>query len=119
MRPMTSDAASALQNAGFSRRNLLKGAGALIVGFSMGGGRKVDAQTQGAIPANQVDSWVAIAAESTVVRWKSTPSWAAIASCASLSSKRESLKPTPNACSRLTSREAIAAVTEESRPPLR
>ena len=41
----------------------------MIVSFSMGGGRKVDAQTQGTIPTNQVDSWVAIAADGTVTAY--------------------------------------------------
>ena len=33
---MTPGAASALERAGFSRRSFLQGAGALIIGFSMG-----------------------------------------------------------------------------------
>jgi nicotinate dehydrogenase subunit B len=70
MTSMTPDAFSALQNAGFSRRGLLKGAGALIVSFTMGGGGpKLDAQTTGSIPTNQVDSWVAIAADGTVTAY--------------------------------------------------
>src|SRR5262245_30222420 len=67
MTTMTPDAAAALRNAGFSRRGLLKRTGALIVTFSMGETvRKLSAQTQGTIPANQVDSWVAIAQDGTV-----------------------------------------------------
>ncbi len=64
---MTRDARAALRRAGFSRRDFLKGTGALIVGFSMGGGaRSVSGQTAGTIATNQVDSWVAIAADESV-----------------------------------------------------
>ena len=70
MTPMTPDAASALQDAGFSRRSLLKGAGALIVSFSIGGGgRKLGAQTQATIPTDQVDSWVAVSQDGTVTAY--------------------------------------------------
>jgi len=61
---MTPDALSALERAGFSRRGFLKGAGALIVGYSAGGGGMIQAQNSGppypAVPLNQVDSWVVI-----------------------------------------------------------
>src|SRR5262245_44803315 len=67
MSAMTPDAAAALKNAGFSRRGLLKRAGALIVTFSIGDtGRKLNAQTQTTIPTNQVDSWIAIAQDGSV-----------------------------------------------------
>lgn len=69
MTPMTPDAISALQNAGFSRRGFLKGAGALIVSYSIGGGARVHAQAPGTIPTNQVDSWVAIAQDGTVTAY--------------------------------------------------
>ena len=67
---MTRDARAALEKCGFSRRDFLRGAGALIVSFSMGGGaRKLRGQTTGAprdTTLNQVDSWVAIAQDETV-----------------------------------------------------
>src|SRR5207302_6605015 len=70
MTSMTPDAFSALQNAGFSRRGLLKGAGALIVSFSIGDGvRKLGAQTQATIPTDQVDSWVAVSQDGTVTAY--------------------------------------------------
>ena len=68
MTPLTPDAESALHNAGFSRRGFLKGGGALVVTFSVGIG-KLDAQTQGTIPLNQVDSWVALAQDGTVTAY--------------------------------------------------
>jgi len=69
---MTPDAIAALKREGFSRRNFLKSSGALIVGFSMGGAVKtIHAQglssgMAGAPPPNQVDSWIAIAADGTI-----------------------------------------------------
>ena len=68
---LTPDAAAALERAGFSRRGFLKGAGALIVTFSIGGARKLEAQNPAAIPSRvtdpaQVDSWIAIAQDGTV-----------------------------------------------------
>ena len=69
---MTPDARAALETAGFSRRDFLKGAGALIVSFSaMGEAGKLAAQTSGpvvprATPLNQVDSWIVIAQDETV-----------------------------------------------------
>ena len=56
----------------FSRRDFLKGAGALIVGFTaMGEAAKVAAQTAGAdapraTPLEQVDSWIVISQDETV-----------------------------------------------------
>jgi len=54
-----------------NRRNFLKGAGALIVGFRMLGGDVARAQfgqapLPGAPPMDQVDSWIAIAADGSV-----------------------------------------------------
>jgi len=54
-----------------NRRNFLKGAGALIVGFRMLGGDVAQAQfgqapLPGAPPMDQVDSWIAIAADGSV-----------------------------------------------------
>jgi len=72
---MTSGAAAALQNAGFSRRSFMKGTGALIVSFSMGGVLgTLNAQAQGGVPAdsppaNEVDSWIAIAADGSVIAY--------------------------------------------------
>jgi nicotinate dehydrogenase subunit B len=71
---MTTDARAALDRAGFSRRDFLKTSGALIVGFSMAGTVTERANAQGNFaggapgspPANQVDSWIAIAADGTV-----------------------------------------------------
>jgi nicotinate dehydrogenase subunit B len=69
---MTPDALAALERAGFSRRDFLKGAGALVVGFRMtAGAGKLDAQTVTPVQPrpttlNQVDSWVAIARDETV-----------------------------------------------------
>jgi nicotinate dehydrogenase subunit B len=69
---MTPDALTALERAGFSRRDFLKGAGALIVGFSaMGEAAKLAGQTAGpdaprATPLDQVDSWIVISQDETV-----------------------------------------------------
>jgi nicotinate dehydrogenase subunit B len=69
---MAPDAIAALKREGFSRRNFLKSSGALIVGFSVGGAVKM-ARAQGlssgmagAPPPNQVDSWIAIAADGNI-----------------------------------------------------
>jgi len=69
---MTRGARAALQQAGFSRRDFLKTSGALIVGFSashsllhaQGGG-----PTPGSPSLNQVDSWIAIAADGSVTAY--------------------------------------------------
>lgn len=69
---MTPGAIAALKRQGFSRRNFLKSSGALIVSFSVGGAVKtVQAQglssgMAGAPPPNQVDSWIAIAADGSI-----------------------------------------------------
>ncbi len=60
--PMTAAAREALAAAGLSRRNFCRAAGALIVGFHAAG------QT-GPFPGNQVDSWLAIAADDTVTAY--------------------------------------------------
>ncbi len=78
--PMSQGAADALARAGFSRRTFIKGTGAMIVSFSMGGALgTVEAQTRvGAFgldaapdspPANEVDSWIAIASDSSVTAY--------------------------------------------------
>ena len=72
---MTPDAAAALDRAGFSRRSFLKGSGALIVGFSMAGvaGRLgLEAPVEAQAPAdrrNQLDAWIAVAADGTIVAY--------------------------------------------------
>jgi nicotinate dehydrogenase subunit B len=71
---MTFDAAAALKTAGFSRRSFMKGSGALIVTFAMGGVLStVDAKPQGGAPdsppANAVDSWIAIAGDGSVIAY--------------------------------------------------
>jgi len=73
---MTPDAIAALERAGFSRRDLLKGAGALIVSFSIAGSSNAPGEAPGIknsssgamlpIPLDQVDSWVAIAQDESV-----------------------------------------------------
>ena len=75
-RAMTSDALAALARNGFSRRGFLKTSGALIVGFSMAD-RFAEAQgpggaggpSPGSPPLNQVDSWIAIAADGSVTAY--------------------------------------------------
>src|SRR6202051_349001 len=72
---LTSDAEAALTRSGYSRRTFLKGTGALIVTFSMGGVlATMDAQAQGGVPAdspaaNEVDSWIAIGADGNVTAY--------------------------------------------------
>ena len=73
---LTDDAAAALGRAGFSRRSFLAGAGALIVSFSMKGALETAAAqgpfeggTAGSPPLNQLDSWIAIAADGGVTAY--------------------------------------------------
>jgi CO/xanthine dehydrogenase Mo-binding subunit len=68
---MTSDAAAALEKSGFSRRNFLKGTGALIVGFNIAGrGEALAAlDSEGPLldpPLDHVDSWVAIGQDESI-----------------------------------------------------
>jgi CO/xanthine dehydrogenase Mo-binding subunit len=64
---MTRDARAALTAAGFSRRRLLKGSGALLVCFSAG---RLDLLAQGARGGSgQLDSWIAIAADGRVTAY--------------------------------------------------
>src|ERR1035437_10559213 len=74
----TSDARSALERAGFSRRSFLQGTGALIVSFSMGELlAPLDARAQfggadapqDSPPASQVDSWIAIGSDGSVTAY--------------------------------------------------
>ena len=60
--------------AALNRRNFLKSAGVLIVGFRMAGGDAAQAQfgqapLPGAPPMDQVDSWIAISADGTVTAY--------------------------------------------------
>lgn len=56
-----------------SRRDFLKTSGALIVGFSVGGNHIASAQFGGPVggspPLNQLDSWIAIAADGSVTAY--------------------------------------------------
>jgi nicotinate dehydrogenase subunit B len=73
---MTTDALAALRRSGFSRRGFLKTSGALIVGFSIAD-RQAEAQgpggpggpSPGSPHINQVDSWIAIAADGSVTAY--------------------------------------------------
>jgi nicotinate dehydrogenase subunit B len=73
---MTSDARAALRRAGFSRRDFLKTSGVLIVGFSaagpaieQAGAQMFEVGSPGSPPPNQVDSWIAIAADGTITAY--------------------------------------------------
>ena len=74
----TPAAANALARAGFSRRDFMKGTGALIVSFSMGGILgALEARAQfgrgdaapDSPPPNAVDSWLAIASDGSVTAY--------------------------------------------------
>jgi CO/xanthine dehydrogenase Mo-binding subunit len=73
---MTPDALGALASSGFSRRGFLKTSGALIVGFSIAD-RQAKAQgpgggggpSPGSPPLNQLDSWIAVAADGSVTAY--------------------------------------------------
>jgi nicotinate dehydrogenase subunit B len=79
--PMTRGAADALARAGFSRRTFIKGTGALIVSFSMGGaftaleaqqtraGAFAESAAADSPPAGEVDSWIAIGSDGTVTAY--------------------------------------------------
>ena len=59
-----------LERTGSSRRDFLKSAGVLIVGFSMAGkARKLAGQTQPVVDGAQVDSWIAIAADESITAY--------------------------------------------------
>jgi nicotinate dehydrogenase subunit B len=71
---MTPDAYAALRKAGSSRRDFLRGAGVLIIGFSMAGkATKLAAQSPinptGLVDATQVDSWLAIGADESITAY--------------------------------------------------
>src|SRR3984893_2296410 len=74
---MTPDASAALERSGMSRRRFIKGSGALIVGFSAARltnglgtapGSAIAQRLDGA-GSNQLDSWIAIAADGTVTAY--------------------------------------------------
>ncbi|MEW5984579.1 MAG: molybdopterin cofactor-binding domain-containing protein [Acidobacteriota bacterium] len=71
--PLTPDASEALDLAGFSRRDFLKGTGALIVTFSLADAKGALAQRGGrggSQTANaQVDSWIAIGSDGRVTAY--------------------------------------------------
>jgi nicotinate dehydrogenase subunit B len=77
--PMSPGAAEALERAGLSRRTFIKGTGALIIGFSMGGAlNAVSPQQRGAFgetappdapPVGEVDSWLAIGSDSSITAY--------------------------------------------------
>jgi len=71
---MTPDAYAALKKAGSSRRDFLRGAGVMIIGFSMTGkATKLAAQSPinptGLVDATLVDSWVAIGADESITAY--------------------------------------------------
>jgi CO/xanthine dehydrogenase Mo-binding subunit len=74
----TPEARSALARAGFSRRTFLKGSGVLIVGFSVAHvasqlgvapGPVWGQQQAGDDPRAQLDAWIAVAADGTIVAY--------------------------------------------------
>ena len=71
---MTTDAMDALDKAESSRRDFLKKAGLMVIGFSMAGKvAKLDAQSpinpSGLVDATQVDSWLAIGADESITAY--------------------------------------------------
>ena len=70
---MREDAREALENAAFSRRDLIKGMGALVVGFSsVASVSKLGAEAPLPSPVyalDQVDSWVAIAQDESITAY--------------------------------------------------
>src|SRR5215831_7255512 len=74
---MSQDARDAFERSGLSRRSFLKTSGALTVGFCVWGteethtafGQFATGLTPGSPPANQVDSWISIAADGSVTAY--------------------------------------------------
>lgn len=71
---MTPEALAVLEKAGSSRRDFLRSAGVLIVGFSMAGKNgKLAAQSPinptGLVDATQVDSWITIGADESITAY--------------------------------------------------
>ena len=73
MKHLTSSARAALQQAGFSRRDFLKTSGALIIGFQaaqqFGEAQVLAGPSPGAPAMNQLDSWIAIAADGRITAY--------------------------------------------------
>ena len=76
LKALTPEALDALERAGLSRRQFIKGSGALIVGFSMSGpparAKPIHwAATQRLDGAgnNRLDAWIAIGADGTVTAY--------------------------------------------------
>ena len=78
LKAMSPDALGALESAGISRRKFIKGSGALIISFSMGGLASPPGAAPGqAVPpdfngpgSGQLDSWIAIGADGASVAWQ-------------------------------------------------
>ena len=73
---LTPDALAALKRAGLSRRSFLKSTGALIVTFSLAGVYETaegqgnfEGGVAGSPPLNELDSWIAIAADGNVTAY--------------------------------------------------
>src|SRR5881296_366619 len=77
LKAMSPDALGALESAGISRRKFIKGSGALIISFSMGGlASPLGAAPGQAVPpdfngpgSGQLDSWIAIGADGSVTAY--------------------------------------------------
>jgi nicotinate dehydrogenase subunit B len=76
LKALTPEALEALERTGVSRRQFIRGSGALIIGFSMAGlpARSRPAQTSVAqrldgAGNNQLDAWIAISADGTVTAY--------------------------------------------------
>src|SRR6266571_6294734 len=71
LKALTPDARAALEKAGMSRRNFMKGTGALIVGFGVARltGGLAAPQRLDAAGSNQLDSWIAISADGSVTAY--------------------------------------------------
>lgn len=72
--PLTPDALAALKQIGFSRRDFLKGAGALIVSFSIVGvpgvlSSRAEAAHGLGVPGDVLDSWIAISMDGSVTAY--------------------------------------------------
>jgi len=65
---LTSDAVAALQANGISRRNFMKGAGVLVIGYTTLG-RSATAQRLDGASSNQLDAWIAIGADGNVTAY--------------------------------------------------
>ncbi len=71
---MREDAREALENAGFSRRDMIKGMGALVVGFSSVAAVANKLSAEAPLPSPvydllQVDSWIAIAGDESITAY--------------------------------------------------